>query len=520
MENSGKAATNKPTSTPMDEAAGAVSSEQAFPLEECGEIAATRLCMAFSDALKVASEQLFARGTGGTASQEQRVWLEAADFARNRRQDMVDRLRKHFEQRYSLSCRRKSALLTGHVLDFDVNRLRIVEHDVLENGLDSTEISEAIRNGSWVSLHELTKWFREALSDPEMNANDMPLGPRLIGGAVTEAVNDQFGGHAIKLRLLRTLCRTLPEPVDRLYRDLVGHLASATPASFDEHANQHVDTHLDVELDDQESVDAFLSAGRETPETQSDPLLSRVERDVGTDSASSADTAAADAVIDHCLASKRLPRFIAEFLGGPWRARLAGIHREHGPISPEWDSALRTMDDLIWSLRHKRQPEERARMMDMLPDLVKRLGHGLEALNEPIGSHHRFFVRLAECHIKILGASRPAAITPSPPTTPAPVEQAAPAHVPAESLLATLEPGIWLDILDPNFARQKLKLAWISPNRNLFLLTNHRGERALSLGAKDMAALLEEGGARMIPGPDATPASTASTPASQDKKTA
>lgn len=496
----------------MDEEAGRVSSEQAFPLEECGEIAATRLCMAFSDALKVASEQLFARATGGTASQEQRLWLEAADFTRNRRQDMVDRLRKHFESRYSLSCRRKSALLTGHVLDFDVNRLRIVEHDVLENGLDSTEISEAIRNGSWTSLHELTKWFREALSDPELNANDMPLGPRLVGGAVTEAVNDQFGGQAIKLRLLRALCRTLPEPVDRLYRDLVGHLASAAPASADdhadEHANQHVDTHLDIELDDPEAVDGYFGTGRVTPETLSALLPYR----------SSVDTAAVDAVIDHCLASKRLPRFIAEFLGGPWRAQLAGIHREHGPTSPEWDSALRTMDDLVWSLRYKRQPEKRARMMDMLPDLVKRLEQGLEALDEPIESQHRFFVRLAECHIRILGASRPAVLPPAPPSAPTPVEQATPEHVPTESLLATLEPGIWLDILDPNFARQKLKLAWISPNRNLFLLTNHRGERALSLGAKDMAALLAEGGARIIPGPDAMPASSA--PASQDKKTA
>ena len=98
------------------------------------------------------------------------------------------------------------------------------------------------------------------------------------------------------------------------------------------------------------------------------------------------------------------------------------------------------------------------------------------------------------------------------------MEQVTPEHVPAESPLAALEPGVWLEFREPHFASQKLKLAWISPQRNLFLLTNHLGERALSLGAKDLAALLQEGAARIIPAPDATIAGV--TPASQDKKTA
>jgi hypothetical protein len=532
MENSGKAPTMRLSTVQTDEEAGKAWAEEAGPLQECGEIAASRLCSAFLDALNEASEQLVAKGTAGTASPEQRLWRESADFTMNRRQDMVDRFRKHFEQRYSQACRRKSVLMTGHVLDFDVRRLRIVEHDVLENGLDSTAICEAIRNGSWNALHELTNWFRGMLSNQELIPNDMPLGSRLIGGAVTDAINDQFGGHEIKQRLLRALCRTFPERVDRICRDLVGYLASAGLACADDPKvigdiltpDRDVPDPASAKIPDMHGVGASLTLesdigdNTETDEVLVDAAENKAERE------SSADTLAAGEVIDHRLANKRLPRFIADFLDGPWRVLLIGIHRENGASSPEWEAALRTMDDLVRSLRSKRAPEERVRMMGVLPDLVKRLERGLETLNEPIESQHRFFAHLAECHVRILGASRPPArLAESKPSADAPPprvhDQAE--RVPADTALNTLEPGVWLEFRGPYSAPRKLKLAWISPQRNLFLLTNHLGERALSLGSKDFATLLQEGGARIIPPPNAsTIASDTATPASHDKKTA
>jgi hypothetical protein len=108
------------------------------------------------------------------------------------------------------------------------------------------------------------------------------------------------------------------------------------------------------------------------------------------------------------------------------------------------------------------------------------------------------------------------------PTPPAQAarEQTQQEQASTDSLLEDLEAGIWLEFREPYIAARKLKLAWISPNRNLFFLTNHLGERVLSLGPKDLAALLREGGARIISPPDASTTRNASTLAAHTKKSA
>lgn len=529
MENAGKAPTKKITSVPLDESAGKARARQADSLQECGEIASARLCLALPDALTGAADQLRAKSAGGTGCVDQRLWQEAADFARNRPRDLVDSFRKHFERRYSQSRLRKSALMTGHVLNFDVRRLQIVEHEVLDNGLDTAAIIEAIRNSSWGPLHELTKWFRETLADPELSLNDMPLGPRLIGGAITDAVNDQFGGQEIKRLVLRALCRTLPEPVDRIYRDLAGHLAITESAPEQDRKIDHGLIAMDRrtpgptpdKLPDRQRADATFSPTDDIDVAGDIEMGEAMGKAIGNES--NAGSSAADRAVDQYLARKRLPRFIADFLNGPWRAWLAVIDREYGPSSPEWDAAINTMRGLARSLRLRRAPDDRARLMGDLPDLVKQLGRGLEALNEPIESRHRFFARLAECHVRVMGASRPVPLpsmrSPTPPAQAA-REQTQQEQTSADSLLEDLEAGIWLEFREPYIAARKLKLAWISPNRNLFFLTNQLGERILSLGPKDLAALLREGGARIISAPDETTTRNASTLAAHTKKSA
>ncbi len=525
MEPSGKPRTKVHTTAWTDEAVHEAWAVQARPLRECGDIAATRLSGALSAALKQAAEQLTAKGSQGGLALEQRSWLAAADFARTRRQNMVDAFRKRFEHRYSLACRRKSALIAGHVLDFDASQLSLVDaHDVLENTLTPAMLAEAIRNGTWAHLHELTKWFRTVMADPELIPNEMPLGPGLIAGAVTDAINDQFGGQEIKQRVLRALCRILPEPVNHIYRDLTGYLHGITPVDRDVDEARFA---MDIETPDETSnlqtpnrVSAALPAAAESA---TEAARGAFDGDVEsrTDTADLVANEAASEAIEHRLCRKRLPHFIADFLAGPWRAVLASIHRRHGAFGPEWEDALRTMDDLLHSLRAKPTPEERGRLMGTLPDLVKRLGLKLAILEEPMQSHDRFFAHLAECHIRILGASHPDKSAPTPEPRPAP----SPSHaereqMPEESGLTSLRTGACLTFRQPDGTFKELKLAWISPQRNLFLLTNHLGERALSIGTNDLTDLLRDGGARIVRSPDAAKSNGTIAQVSQDMKSA
>jgi hypothetical protein len=63
--------------------------------------------------------------------------------------------------------------------------------------------------------------------------------------------------------------------------------------------------------------------------------------------------------------------------------------------------------------------------------------------------------------------------------------------------LTDLKVGTWLEFQDHDGRTSQLKLAWISPHRNLYLLTNRQGERVLSLKAENFSKRLQDGMARL-----------------------
>ncbi len=483
-------------------------------LNECGEIAETRLALALADALNQVVDQLFAKGVHGAFSPEQQPWLEAADFARTRRHDIVDAFKKHFEHGYAQACERKPGMIPGQLRSFDANQLTLVERNSLEYAINPEMLIESIRNGTWISLPELTKRFTEMLADPDLLPIDMPLGPRLLGNVTAHAINDQFCKSEPKLRMMRALCTTLPELVNRFYQDLSRHLAGmdASPGGLAASSISSYDTLPDRLADREDSTSSAV------PNTQTEIEIAP------------ASLAAAGEAITRQLASIKLPGFVAEFLSGPWQILLGKIHGECGHSSQDWKDALQTMDDLIKSLKTRKSPEAGLRLTRELPDLAKRLRRGLAKAGAPADKHDPFFKRLAEYHIRLLGKlgavpitanhEEPAGATSRAIGTARASADSSPRDMSMASPHDAMEVGVWLEFCEPERPLRKLKIAWISPNRSLFLLTNHLGERALTLGPKDLAALLQEGGARIVSSPDATAAKDVAMPASQTPKTA
>jgi hypothetical protein len=80
--------------------------------------------------------------------------------------------------------------------------------------------------------------------------------------------------------------------------------------------------------------------------------------------------------------------------------------------------------------------------------------------------------------------------------------------------------GTWLTFRGPDGEVKELKLAWISPQRSLFLLTNRQGERALSLSAADFATRVRKGEAQVIQSPNNASADDGAARGQSIKKTA
>jgi hypothetical protein len=486
-------------------------------LRECGEIAALRLSSALSDALSQVADNLFMEATTALTHHEREAFVDAADFARQHRNGMVFDFMKHFEHRYMRNCQRRPNSLMGHSIDFDAKELKVVEHHLLDESLEPGKISEAIQNSSWKNLQLLTSLFRELLDCQDLMPSDLPLGPKVVEAAVSDAIRDQPWRHKAKHRLVNALRWVLAARVNLLYQDLVDLMSARDLRGFSTPGEE-------TSKADKEPPPAAGAAPLQPAETTRSPAPGPAVVAPGArqmDEMQRAQAAASEAAqreVARSLLAATLPLAVEEFLSRHWRDHLARIHVSLGPDSTAWRDAVRTMDDLVWSLTSKSAQEDYARLKEGLPGLLKRLQQGMDVLALPLSTRDSFLVLL----VKHLGdivqeyeARHPITqatvvpllypLTPAPamtaqsqpslmaPPQPRPGLQPPPGNQAPPPDLEELKVGAWLEFREPGGQTKELRLAWISPHRNLFLLTNREGERVLSLKAENLAKRLKEG---------------------------
>ena len=100
--------------------------------------------------------------------------------------------------------------------------------------------------------------------------------------------------------------------------------------------------------------------------------------------------------------SGTIPRAVLKFLAEQWVKLLLVAHAKHGAASEAWKSAVETMDLLIWSVNAKRTLEERRRLANLLPGLLKRLNTGMQMAAADEETRKRFFGKLMRCHTKVM----------------------------------------------------------------------------------------------------------------------
>lgn len=423
-----------------------------MPLREFGEIAGQRLSQSLADALRHAAQLLFSDGAQALTAYEREAMLDAAEFGRKYKDRLVADFLSHFEQRYVRACQYKPTLMTAFRIDFDAHDLQIVNHDLLDDSLEPGLLAQDIQNLCWGSLHILTRHFGKLLGAEAIGPNDMPLSPRLIEAALSDAVRSQTWRHDAKFRLVRRLRKYLPEQVDRLYCDLAELMDPAVQRCATEFATFPV-------LAAEPGGHASGRAGHDpVVEKRTNQLVAPpVDPLAGALALAAERKIAARSQGDAAAGLGR--RVVSDGHAAPQRTRLlaaAGTSQvEAGPVH----AAPGVQAELA-----KSKPKGQVVSSSTPRSAVS------TALRQGV-------------------AARAVAQT----------QAASPAEpVPPGDALAGLKSGAWLALRNAAGGWQELKLAWISPHRSLFVLTNRRGERALSLVAADLAAALREGRARIV----------------------
>lgn len=225
----------------------------------------------------------------------------------------------------------------------------------------------------------------------------------------------------------------------------------------------------------------------------------------------------------------QLPDVISEFLNGPWKEVLNHAFTDQGEQSQLWQSSLKTMQDLVWSVTPKRNTEDRLSLVVMLPDLLKHLREGMNSVQIDPKEREIVFSRLVTCHAAAVKAGLQlqqelqsgdlptheiSGENNGPETTIANVEinasqSAAPERFELDAaddmiedeysdLARSLKKGDWLEFVHDDTDMRLARLSWVSSMRGIYLFTNNEGMDALTIALPRLAARLRNNEARVI----------------------
>jgi hypothetical protein len=202
---------------------------------------------------------------------------------------------------------------------------------------------------------------------------------------------------------------------------------------------------------------------------------------------------------------------VEAFLENKWVSVLTIAYSVEADKPGAVKNATQTMDDLIWSVKPKITADERKQLIGKLPKLLSTLNKWLDVIKWQDADRLQFFAELAECHASIVRA--PLEISPERQLEiamevaqkaaerrlvlerkAAAEAAAAAANAPAPPLddESTIEAdgltrGMWLEFDQDDGSTRKVKLAWISPLRTLYIFATSARQEAFSLSGEALA---------------------------------
>lgn len=238
--------------------------------------------------------------------------------------------------------------------------------------------------------------------------------------------------------------------------------------------------------------------------------------------------------------SSSVPKGVQRFLLDHWQQVLKELHIRHGEDHHAYLSAVAMMDDLIWSVAPKTGSDERKQLVNTLPGLLRAIHLGLDVINLPQETRGNFFDELVAMHSAAVRAglsgveavyeeeSEPATAL----SAQTPAEQysinpegelfitritendvqieevalvgASPQVAVAADIhlaqVSSLSRGDWVEFREQDGQPARARLSWISPQRGLFLFTNPRSPRAISISQEALAYQLRSGLAHVVTG--------------------
>jgi hypothetical protein len=228
--------------------------------------------------------------------------------------------------------------------------------------------------------------------------------------------------------------------------------------------------------------------------------------------------------------NKEIPDLVTGFLRGPWAQVVAQSQLGCADGRADPDAYLALVDDLLWSVQPSLARRNRARLVQLVPNLLVKLRQGLQLIQYPQERIPVFFDALITLHEKVFEGPRAQPLSAPADQLPAEVdplmdaaglsarheeagfwipddEAAQAVYLPDDAKspgevaqqpwsVGDLTTGVWVELVVEG-VWLRAQLTWASPHRTLFMFVSRTG-LAHSMSRRTMERLRMQGSIRFV----------------------
>ncbi len=201
------------------------------------------------------------------------------------------------------------------------------------------------------------------------------------------------------------------------------------------------------------------------------------------------------------LAGLDVPFDVRAFSETVWADYLTEVRAKQGAESNEWQSAVQTLVDLMWSITAKERTGQKARLAKLVPTIIRNLRAGAAAVKVAAERVQPFLDAVYQLHmaaIKPKAAGAGQAVTTLPPVEESTGrETATPAIGNVHDFVNDMVVGTWLAFGSEGKATNA-RLSWVSPLRSKYIFTSRARTKAIVVTPEELAWQLGAGKARLV----------------------
>jgi hypothetical protein len=320
-------------------------------LTQCRAAVEKRLCQQLEALLAGLAPKMEELHRGAKEREEREQFANALSRLHHGRDTFFARFRAEFGERFSSCVQTLQGVVDPFGGELSRDELAAMRTNVLENEVAIGKLASLVKSHATAELAQLSARFATLFRRPAVDDGDNPVGPLAIARSVYAGMSAlELQGRA--MRAVRAeLESQVVAPVGELYKGLNAAFAS-------------------------NGVEPARIAPAAAPRT---PAPQPAPPPPAPPAPPPAAVAAAERALASALEGASLPMILDLFLRQTWAGLLARAYAAGGYDGAAWGEAAKTMQELVWSLKPITAPAERARLVALLPGLLKRVTIGIEA---------------------------------------------------------------------------------------------------------------------------------------------